>query len=157
MSNLKVTISNPNNYTKDGKVRVKFTVTGAKEAVEAFRADQTAKAGHECAKDSKGNPLADFAIGTASKYGVSNELEMITLQDGTIGWQATNAEQTKLREATLNDENTPSYIKASIQSAMIAEYMEFEKVCASNRKAEKDIWIKSQQTTSDPFTNVVKP
>ena len=155
MSNLKISISNPSNYTKDGKVRVKFTVTGTKEAVEAFRNDQTAKAGHECSKDSKGNPQADFAIGTASKYGATNELEMITLADGSIGWQVANAEQIKLREATLNDESTPSYIKASIQSAMITEYMEFEKVCASNRKVEKDIYIKGLQTAStDPFTKV---
>jgi hypothetical protein len=155
MSNLKVNISNPSNYTKDGKVRVKFTVTGSKEAVAAFQADQTAKAGHECSKDSKGNPMADFAIGTASKYGVSNVLEMITLQDGTIGWQAENSEQTKLREATLADESTPAYIKASIQQALVSEYMEFEKVCANNRKIDKDAYIKTLQSAgTDAFTKV---
>ncbi len=154
MSNLKVTISNPNNYTKDSKVRVKFTVTGSKEAVEAFRADQTAKAGHECAKDNKGNPLADFAIGTACKYGVSNVLEMITLQDGSIGWQAENSEQSKLREATLLDPNTPAFIKASIEATLVKEYMEFEAVCASNRKTEKDAWIKAQQSVKEPFTDI---
>lgn len=155
MAKLQVNISNPRNYTKtsDKKEHVKFSVTGSKEAVEAFRKDQEAKAGHECSKDEHGNPLADFLLGTAVKYGVSNTLEMITLADGTIGWQAINSEEIKLDEKTLADESTPAHIKQAIENAQAVAYMEFRKVCAQNRKAEKTTWI-AKQVSNDPFTNV---
>lgn len=156
MSKLQVNISNPRNYTKtsDKSEHVKFSVTGSKEAVEAFRKDQEAKAGHECSKDEYGNPLADFTLGTAVKYGVSNTLEMITLADGTIGWQAINNEEIKLDEKTLADKNTPAYIKQAIENAQALAYMEFRKVCAQNRSAEKTAWIAKQSKITDPFTDV---
>lgn len=128
---MKVTISNPNPYnSKENKTpMVSFVVTGDKDAVKQFKADQTAEIGRT-SEDENGNPLFHVLASNAGKYGVSNTLERATSPEGKTYWFADQAEEKALASLIAGADETT---KAIYAEQKIAQMREFAKVLASNR------------------------
>lgn len=128
---LVVSISNPNPYnSKENKTpMVSYTVTGDKEAIKQFKADQTAEIGR-VSEDEKGNPLFHVLASNAGKYGVSGTLQRAVSPEGKTYWFADNSEE-KITEQLIAgaDETT----KAVFASEKIAQMRQFAKVLADNR------------------------
>lgn len=128
---MKVTISNPNPYnSKENKTpMVSFVVTGDKDAVKQFKADQTAEIGRT-SEDENGNPLFHVLASNAGKYGVSNTLERATSPEGKTYWFADQAEEKALASLIAGADDTT---KAIYAEQKIAQMREFARVLASNR------------------------
>lgn len=132
-----VSISNPNPYLSkeiNSKTGVKspmvsFTVTGDKDSIKQFKADQTAEIGR-VSEDDKGNPLFHVLASNAGKYGVSNSLQRAVSPEGKTYWFADTTEE-KLTEQLIA--GADSTTKAVYAEQKIAEMRAFAKVLASNR------------------------
>lgn len=128
---MKVTISNPNPYnSKENKTpMVSFVVTGDKDAVKQFKADQQAEIGR-VSEDEQGNPLFHVLASNAGKYGVTNTLERATSPDGKTYWFADQSEEKALASLIAGADSTT---KAIYAEQKIAQMREFARVLASNR------------------------
>lgn len=126
-----VTISSPNPYnSKENKTpMVSYKVTGSKEDVASFKADQLAEIGR-VSEDEQGNPLFHVRASNAGKYGVTSTLQRATSPEGEVYWFADNAEQKQLDSLIVGADSTTKEVYAEQK---IAEMREFARVLASNR------------------------
>lgn len=131
---LVVSISNPNPYlSKDSgtgrKPMVSYVVTGDKEAIKQFKADQIAEFGR-VSEDDKGNPLFHVQASKASQYGVENTISRATSPKGEVYWFADNTENKLVEQLIAGADETT---KAVFASEKIAQMRSFASTLAKNR------------------------
>lgn len=133
MKKIVVTISNPNPYSskENGLPMVSYKVTGSKEAVAQFKADQKAEIGR-VSEDEDGNPLFHVSAKNAGKYGVTCTIERATSPEGKVYWFHDNAEEKQLEALIAGaDEAT----KAVYAAEKISKMRSFAAELSRNRAA----------------------